>query len=77
MHHTQLINNLQVRLNKSPDNLQINEIIGGNSVKNIDSQKDARLKKHHFPNHVYGKYQFFDGNLKEDSLKDDERYLRR
>ena len=77
VHHPQLIDDYQIRKNNQPDNFLVWDNTNHNSVKNFDGHKEAVLNKFQFPNHIYGKYQFFEGNLKDSSTRDDERLLKK
>lgn len=48
--------------------------VNNNSVKNYESHKEAVFKKMQFPNQIYGKYQFIEGNLKSSKKVEDDAY---
>ena len=76
MVYFQIIDNFQIRQNKDREgNYIVWNTHHDTPVKDWDGQKDAVFKAIKFPNHIYGKYQFYEGNLQLSSKDNDEKYL--
>jgi hypothetical protein len=74
MLHSQIIDNNQIRKNDCTENPMVWDNVNNNSVKNYESHKEAVFKKMQFPNQIYGKYQFIEGNLKSSKKVEDDAY---
>lgn len=77
MVYFQIVDNYQIRQNKDREgNYIVYDRSLNSSVKDWDRQKNAVFKKIKFPNHISGKYQFYEGNLITSRFKNtDERIL--
>ena len=76
MVYFQIVDNFQIRQNKDREG---NYIVWDNHlnspVKDWDRQKDAVFTHIKFPNHIYAKYQFYEGRLGVSKKDEDDRYL--
>lgn len=62
MVYFQIVDNYQIRQNKDREgNYIVWDNFQNSPVKDWDRQKDAVFKHVKFPNHIYGKYQYFEG----------------
>lgn len=75
MVYFQIVDNYQIRQNKDREgNYIVWDNFQNSPVKDWDRQKDAVFKYIKFPNHIYGKYQYFEGNLQVDSKQEDDKF---
>lgn len=60
MVYFQIVDNFQIRQNKDREgNYIVWDNLLNSPVKDWDRQKDAVFSQIKFPNHIYGKYQFY------------------
>lgn len=75
MVYFQIVDNYQIRQNKDREgNYIVWDNFQNSPVKDWDRQKDAVFKHIKFPNHIYGKYQYFEGNLNVDMKDKDDKF---
>lgn len=73
MLHSQIIDNHQIRQNNGSENPLIWNIQNSNAVKSFEGHKDLQMMTFEFPNHIYGKYQYYDVISKDNIPKDEDR----
>lgn len=76
MLHSQIIDNQQIRQNNGSENPLIWNINNSNAVKSYEGHKDLQMGTFEFPNHIYGKYQFYDIINKDGAAKDEDRIMK-
>lgn len=76
MMYFQIIDDFQIRNNEDKEGIYtVWDLMNNNQINNWDLLKNIEFRKFNFPNHIYGIYHYYDGNLAEISNKQDEKYL--
>ena len=76
MIYFQITDNFQIRNNEDKEGIYtLWDLQHNNQINTWEALKNIPFGKFNFPNHIYGLYQYYDGNLAELSNKQDEKYL--
>jgi WD40 repeat protein len=75
MVYFQITDDFQIRNNEDKEGIYtLWDLIHNNQINTWEALKNIPFGKFNFPNHIYGLYHYYDGNLAEMSNKQDEKH---